>query len=90
MQKHNYKCELCGWNKVNPHTGKIPLEIHHKDGNWQNNKEDNLQVLCPNCHSLGESPICQKCGYTILVKCSKCSKVNTIQNIDYLVIATKV
>lgn len=52
LQKHNYKCELCGWDKVNPHTGKIPLEIHHKDGNWQNNKEDNLQVLCPNCHSL--------------------------------------
>ena len=31
---------------------------------------------CPNCHTLGDSAICQKCGYTILVKCSKCSKIN--------------
>ena len=55
LEKHNYKCELCGWGEVNPHTGKIPLEIHHKDGNWKNNKEENLQVLCPNCHSLTET-----------------------------------
>ena len=55
LEKHNYKCELCGWGEINPYTGKIPLEIHHKDGNWKNNKEENLQVLCPNCHSLTET-----------------------------------
>lgn len=55
FEKHNYKCEKCGWGEINPYTGKIPLEIHHKDGNWQNNKEENLQVLCPNCHSLTET-----------------------------------
>ena len=52
LKKSNYSCELCGWNKINPITGKSPLEIHHKDGDYKNNKEDNLQVLCPNCHSL--------------------------------------
>ena len=52
LEKTNYACELCGWNKINPITGKSPLEIHHKDGNYKNNKEENLQVLCPNCHSL--------------------------------------
>lgn len=45
-------CEQCGWNKINPRTNKCPLEIHHRDGNYKNNKEDNLQILCPNCHSL--------------------------------------
>jgi len=30
----------------------IPLEVHHKDGNWQNNKRENLEALCPNCHAL--------------------------------------
>lgn len=52
LQKHNYKCEKCGWGEVNLFTGKIPLQIHHIDGNSENNKENNLQVLCPNCHSL--------------------------------------
>ena len=52
LEKANYQCELCGWNKVNPYTNKLPLEIHHIDGNHENNSENNLQVLCPNCHSL--------------------------------------
>lgn len=45
-------CQLCGWNKINPTTNKMPLEVHHIDGDCTNNKEDNLQLLCPNCHSL--------------------------------------
>lgn len=52
LEKAHFKCELCGWGQENPYTHKIPLEIHHKDGNWQNNRPNNLQVLCPNCHSL--------------------------------------
>lgn len=55
LEKHNYKCEICGWGKENIHTHTIPLEIHHKDGDYTNNKEENLQVLCPNCHSLTET-----------------------------------
>ena len=55
LEKADYHCELCGWCKKNEFTGKIPLEIHHKDGNFLNNKEENLQVLCPNCHSLTET-----------------------------------
>jgi hypothetical protein len=31
---------------------KIPLEVHHIDGNKVNNSEINLQLLCPNCHAL--------------------------------------
>ena len=52
FEKFNYKCCECGWNKVNPYTKKIPLEIEHIDGNYLNNNEENLKVLCPNCHSL--------------------------------------
>ncbi len=55
MQKNNNKCQLCGWNKVNTYTNKIPLQIHHIDGNSCNNSENNLQLLCPNCHSLTEN-----------------------------------
>lgn len=52
MDKFNNKCELCGWGEINPTTGKIPLEVHHIDGNCYNNNIDNLQLLCPNCHSI--------------------------------------
>ena len=55
LEKNNYSCELCGWNKINPVTKKCPLEIHHIDGNYLNNSNENLQVLCPNCHSLTEN-----------------------------------
>ena len=46
------QCELCGWGEQNPFTGKIPLHMHHIDGNYKNNRPENLQLLCPNCHSL--------------------------------------
>lgn len=41
--------------EVNKFTGKVPLKIHHKDGNYLNNAEENLMLLCPNCHSLTET-----------------------------------
>ena len=52
FEKFNNKCSCCGWSEVNPFTNKIPLEVHHKDGDYTNNDEDNLDLLCPNCHSL--------------------------------------
>jgi Zn finger protein HypA/HybF involved in hydrogenase expression len=55
FEKHNNKCEKCGWGETNEFTGTIPLEVHHMDGDYTNNKEENLQLLCPNCHSLTET-----------------------------------
>lgn len=52
FEKHENKCQVCGWGKVNESTQKIPLNINHYDGNWKNNNINNLQLLCPNCHSL--------------------------------------
>ena len=47
------KCEICGiteWmNKP------ISLQLHHKDGNSINHRLENLQILCPNCHSQTDS-----------------------------------
>ena len=40
------KCELCGLD------GKeLTLELHHINGNHFDNRIENLQILCPNCHS---------------------------------------
>lgn len=55
FEKNNNSCQLCGWKQINPYTNKIPLQIHHIDGDCTNNKEENLQLLCPNCHSLTEN-----------------------------------
>lgn len=52
FDKYNSKCCLCGWSEKNVYTGLIPLEIEHKDGNFRNNSEENLILICPNCHSL--------------------------------------
>lgn len=48
-----YKCECCGLSEW---MGKeITLEVHHKDGDSLNNELDNLQLLCPNCHSMTDN-----------------------------------
>lgn len=55
FDKYNNKCCLCGWGETNPYTHTIPLEIDHIDGDYKNNREDNLRLICPNCHSLTEN-----------------------------------
>jgi len=52
LEKNGYKCSKCGWDKINPATGKSPLNINHIDGCSFNSIESNLEVICPNCHSL--------------------------------------
>jgi hypothetical protein len=49
------KCMECGWERIHPITLKVPIEMHHIDGDSKNNKLDNLILLCPSCHSLTPS-----------------------------------
>lgn len=41
------KCKLTAWLD-----SPIPIELNHIDGNHLNNTLENLEILCPNCHSL--------------------------------------
>ena len=52
-----FKKEQCEECKItNIYNNKlIVLQIHHIDGNNKNNTLENLQVLCPNCHSQTEN-----------------------------------
>jgi hypothetical protein len=52
FEKFSSKCCKCGWCKINPATNKIPLEVNHIDGDASNTIEENLELVCPNCHSL--------------------------------------
>jgi hypothetical protein len=43
-QKTTKTCVICGFDKI--------VDIHHLDGNKQNNSENNLIGLCPNHHRM--------------------------------------
>lgn len=71
LKTHEYKCECCGISKWN--NKRLTLQLHHIDGNRRNNNEENLQLLCPNCHSQTDN-YCTKNKY----------KANKISDEDFL------
>lgn len=46
------RCSNCGWETRHPIRGRVPVEVEHIDGDWRNNRLENLTLLCPNCHAL--------------------------------------
>lgn len=76
------RCECCGITEWN---GKpLVMQLHHIDGNNKNNSLNNLQMLCPNCHSQTENycgsanekkhNYCKDCGKEISEKATYCTK----------------
>lgn len=51
-ERFGERCSSCGWDKRHPKTDRVPVEVEHIDGDWRNNRVENLTLLCPNCHSL--------------------------------------
>lgn len=51
--KREYKCECC--EVIEWQGKKLRLELDHKNGNNRDNQEENLRILCPNCHSQTET-----------------------------------
>lgn len=46
IQSRGNKCEQCSYNNINV------LEIHHKDRDRSNDTNENIEVLCANCHTI--------------------------------------
>ena len=85
------KCEICG--QLPEHMGKpLTLQLHHINGNHNDNRLENLIILCPNCHSQTENysshknikekikHYCEKCGKEISRKAKLCNKCKGEEN----------
>lgn len=46
-------CEACGLTEWRGRP--VPLELHHRNGERNDNRIENLELLCPNCHALTEN-----------------------------------
>ncbi len=57
-----HQCEKCKKKRWNGQP--IPLDLHHKNGNRQDNRPLNIELLCPNCHA--QTP--NYCGKAIPLK----------------------
>ncbi|MEK7572416.1 MAG: hypothetical protein AAB493_00975 [Patescibacteria group bacterium] len=44
LEERGKKCEHCNYRKYEI------LQVHHKDRDRNNNKLNNLELICPNCH----------------------------------------
>lgn len=81
------RCEVCGiseWQRK-----PIVCQLHHIDGDNTNNTLENLQILCPNCHSQTdtyctsrkktEKSYCKICGKQISKHANYCNECFHIQ-----------
>jgi hypothetical protein len=64
-----YKCNNCNLNEWFSH--KIILEMHHKNGNEYDQRKENLEFLCPNCHSITDTYRCKNVKNRIKNSCKK-------------------
>lgn len=48
-----YKCVKCG-NTGEWHGEPLVLQVNHRNGNWVDDRPENLEFRCPNCHSQTE------------------------------------
>lgn len=87
----NNKCALCGitnkWNDKD-----LILQLDHINGISNDNRIENLRLLCPNCHSQTETfagrsskrpskkYYCQNCGIEIARYSKKCRQCNGKDN----------
>lgn len=91
------KCENpeCGISEWYGHP--LVLQLHHINGNHNDNRLENLQILCPNCHSLTENfngkklkkeqKYCPDCGRPINSKSTYCRECGPKHSNKYCKVA---
>lgn len=76
LLKEGYKecrCEKCG--NTEWYGKPIPLELHHINGDNTDNRLENLQILCPNCHAFTDNYSGKNQKFNIIKRyCKTCGK----------------
>lgn len=63
LQRSGLRCEAiderdgkrCRENRLHPRSARTVLQVDHIDGNWKNDRPENLRAICPTCHALTET-----------------------------------
>jgi Zn finger protein HypA/HybF involved in hydrogenase expression len=80
------KCAICGLTEWQ---GKpITLQLHHINGNPNDNNLTNLQLLCPNCHSQTENYCGNANVQQIKYYCKDCGKEIT-KSATYCIVCSR-
>lgn len=74
------RCERCG-EKYNKFGEKLTLELHHINGDHYDNRIENLQILCTDCHSKTKGYCVPKNNGNIMIPYNeRCSKIYCCKN----------
>jgi len=71
------ECARCGISSW--HGSDLVLETHHENGISDDNRVDNLELLCPNCHSVATREILALARDRKANRCIDCGKIITRQ-----------